>query len=76
MPRGPSDVRTASATALAATMLLSRTLPEESVGQVRLLGPHQRLAVAERSLTLTGGGPGLQAERPLLANIAQVCCSS
>ena len=27
MPRGPSDVRTASATALAATMLLSRTLP-------------------------------------------------
>eukprot|EP00964_Phaeocystis_antarctica_P147245 scaffold113755_cov45-Phaeocystis_antarctica.AAC.2 len=28
MPRGPSDVRTASATALAATMLLSRTLPE------------------------------------------------
>ena len=26
IPRGPSDVRTASATALAATMLLSRTL--------------------------------------------------
>jgi hypothetical protein len=33
MPRGPSDVRTASATALAAMMLLSRTLRQKGGAQ-------------------------------------------
>ena len=73
MPRGPSDVRTASATALAATMLLSRTLPgaQTKSDSWGVATPEASGGRAEPQLAGEGEAAG---KRPLLAGVAPVCC--